>query len=312
MGNRQEVKNKEMGIEDQNISPAAYSPSPYVVIVSGLSGAGKTVALRALEDIGFFCIDNLPVTLIESFLSTIKTKQSMEKIGISIDIREKEFLSDVYNILSSIKDRYKIEILFLEAEKNVMLRRYKETRRPHPVLSMRGEMDIETAIEEEITLLSVIRDAADRIIDTSTYTPHQLRHLITSLYGSLTEKQAVNISLISFGYKFGVPQNVDILFDVRFLPNPYFIPELKALKGTDPVVYDFVIKKKETKEFLSHITGLIDFLLPHYIREGRTYLVVGIGCTGGMHRSPAIVEEISKHIDKKHGIKSYVIHRDMV
>lgn len=309
MGNRQGLKNKDADIEEQNPSP--YSPSLYIVIVSGLSGAGKTVALRALEDIGFFCIDNLPVTLIEPFLCTIKTKQGMEKIGISIDIREKEFLSDVYSILSSIKDRYKIEILFLEAEKNVMLRRYKETRRPHPMLSIKGEMDIEAAIEEEIALLSVIREAADRIIDTSTYTPHQLRYLITSIYGNVAEKHAINISIMSFGYKFGVPQNVDILFDVRFLPNPYFIPELKMLKGTDPLVYDFVIKKDETREFLSHITALIDFLLPYYIREGRTYLVVGIGCTGGMHRSPVIVEEISKYIKEKHNIKPDVIHRDM-
>lgn len=282
-----------------------------IVIISGLSGAGKTVALRALEDIGYFCIDNLPVTLIEPFLSTIKTKQDIEKIGIGVDIREKEFLSDAYNILSSLKGQYRIEILFLEAEKDVMLRRYKETRRPHPMLSIRGEMSIEAAIEEEREMLSVMRDAADKIIDTSNYTPHQLRHLITSIYGNIEKDRGINISIISFGYKFGVPQNVDILFDVRFLPNPYFIPELKPLKGTNPVVYDFVMKNNETKEFLSHITGLIDFLLPHYIREGRTYLVIGIGCTGGMHRSPAIVEEISQYIKEKHGIKPSVIHRDM-
>lgn len=311
MGNRQEVKNKNIDTEDQNLSPIAYSPLPYVVIVSGLSGAGKTVALRALEDIGYFCIDNLPVTLIEPFLSAIKTKQDIEKIGIGVDIREKEFLSDAYNILSFLKGHYRVEILFLEAEKDVMLRRYKETRRPHPMLSIRGEMNIEAAIEEERILLSVIRDAADKIIDTSNYTPHHLRYLITSAYGNIEEDQCINISIISFGYKFGVPQNVDLLFDVRFLPNPYFIPELKPLKGTDPVVYDFIMKNNETKEFLGHITCLIDFLLPHYIREGRTYLVMGIGCTGGMHRSPAIVEEISKYIKEKHSIRPNVIHRDM-
>jgi len=162
-----------------------------VVIVSGLSGAGKTVALRALEDLGYFCIDNLPVTLIEPFLSTIKTKQDIEKIGIGVDIREKEFLSDAYNILSFLEGQYRIEILFLEAEKDVMLRRYKETRRPHPMLSIRGEMSIEAAIEEERMLLSVIRDAADKIIDTSSYTPHQLRYLITSMYGNIDRKSVV-------------------------------------------------------------------------------------------------------------------------
>jgi len=282
-----------------------------IVIVSGLSGAGKTVALRALEDIGYFCIDNLPVTLIEPFLSTIKTEKNIEKIGIGVDIREKAFLSDTYNILSSLKGRYRIEILFLEAERDVMLRRYKETRRPHPMLSIRGEMSMEAAVEEERVLLSVIRDASDKIIDTSNYTPHQLRYLITSMYGNVVETQAINISLISFGYKFGVPQNVDLLFDVRFLPNPYFIPELKPLKGTDSVVYDFVMKNNETKEFLGHITRLIDFLLPHYIGEGRTYLVMGIGCTGGRHRSPAIVEDVSKYIKERHNLKPNVIHRDM-
>lgn len=282
-----------------------------VVIVSGLSGAGKTVALRALEDIGYFCIDNLPVTLIEPFLSIIKTEKNIEKIGIGVDIREKAFLSDAYQILSLLKGQYRIEILFLETERDVMLRRYKETRRPHPMLSIRGEMSLENAIEEERKLLSVMREAADKIIDTSNYTPHQLRHLITSTYGNIEEDRSINISLISFGYKFGVPQNVDLLFDVRFLPNPYFIPELKPLKGTDPVVYDFVMKNNETEEFLGHITHLVDFLLPHCTREGRTYLVMGIGCTGGRHRSPAIVEEISKYIKEKHGIKPNVIHRDM-
>ncbi len=286
-----------------------------VVIVSGLSGAGKTVALRALEDIGYFCIDNLPVTLIELFLSTIRSHEpstvSYQRIGIGMDIREKEFLSDAYRILSLLKGQYRIEILFLEAEKDVMLRRYKETRRPHPMMSMRGNMNMEAAIEEERSLLSVIRDAADKIIDTSNYTPHQLRYLITSTYGNIEETQGINISLISFGYKFGVPQNVDILFDVRFLPNPYFIPELKPLKGTDNAVYDFVIKNEETKEFFWHIIRLMDFLIPNYIREGRAYLIIGIGCTGGRHRSPVIVGEIARHIHEKHGIKPNVIHRDM-
>ncbi|MBI3593194.1 MAG: RNase adaptor protein RapZ, partial [Nitrospirae bacterium] len=148
-----------------------------VVIVSGLSGAGKTVALRALEDIGYFCIDNLPVTLIEPFLSTVRAGENIKKIGIGVDIREKHFLSDAYRILSALKSQYEIEILFLEAEKDVMVRRYKETRRPHPMLPIHGQMSIEKAIEEERSLLAVIRDAADRIIDTSNYTPHQLRHL---------------------------------------------------------------------------------------------------------------------------------------
>ncbi len=288
-----------------------------VVIVSGLSGAGKTVALRSLEDSGYFCIDNLPVTLIEPFLSTNK-KGDIKKVGIGVDIREKEFLSDAYRVFSTLKKHYRIEILFLEAEMSVMLRRYKETRRPHPMLSSTSkehkELNIEQAIEEEKKLLSAIRNVADRIIDTSSYTPHQLRHLITSTYNLLLtdeEAQGINMAVISFGYKFGIPQSVDILFDIRFLPNPYFIPELKPLKGTDAPVHDFVVKHDETKGFLFHLTSMMDFLIPHYIKEGRAYLVVGIGCTGGMHRSPVIVGELAKYIRQKHNIKPDIIHRDM-
>lgn len=281
-----------------------------VVIISGLSGAGKTVALRALEDAGYFCIDNLPVTLIESFLSTINNG-NVKKIAIGVDIREKEFLQHAYSILSDLRRSYTIEILFLEAEKDVMIRRYKETRRPHPILTARGGMDIEKAMEEERNLLSVIREASDRIIDTSGYTPHQLRHLIISDYGDAGRSHVVKVSIMSFGYKFGAPLNVDMLFDVRFLPNPYFIPELKPLNGTDNAVRDFVLKNDKTREFLLRLLPLLDFLLPHYIAEGRTYLTIGIGCTGGVHRSPAIADEIAAHIRQGYGLETNVIHRDM-
>jgi UPF0042 nucleotide-binding protein len=287
----------------------------HVIVISGLSGAGKTVALRALEDCGFFCIDNLPVALIESFISTVRSGKNISKIGIGIDIREKEFLSGAYNILAGLKAEHKTDILFFEAEKEVMVRRYKETRRPHPMivsglLAGNGKSSIETAIDKEKALLSVIRDAADRVIDTSNYTPHQLRHFMMSAYGD-AETQGMNISVISFGYKFGAPQSLDLLFDVRFLPNPYFIPELKPLKGIDAPVSDFVLKHEETKDFLGRLSSFLDFLIPLYIREGRAYLSIGIGCTGGMHRSPALVQEIAKHIQQRHEIKPNVVHRDM-
>lgn len=287
--------------------------SPYVLIVSGLSGAGKTVALRALEDTGYFCIDNLPLTLIEAFLSTINIR-NINKVGIGIDIREKEFLQDAYRIFTSLKPNYTIEILFLEAETEVIMRRYKETRRPHPMLSVYPEMDMEIAIEKERIFLSVIKDSSDKIIDTTNYTPHQLRSLIASTYGAAeadSSKGSINISLISFGHKFGTPQNPDILFDVRFLPNPYFIPELKPLKGTDAIVSDFVLGNEEAREFLSRVEHLLDFLVPQYIKEGRKYLVIGIGCTGGRHRSPVIAEYLAKHISKIHSLQPNVIHRDM-
>ncbi len=294
-------------------SPAPGIQSPFVLIVSGLSGAGKTVALRSLEDNGYFCIDNLPLTLIEAFLSTINTS-SINKVGIGIDIREKEFLQDAYRIFTSLRPNYAIEILFLEAETDIIMRRYKETRRPHPMLSVYPEMDMENAIEKERLLLSIIKDSSDKIIDTTNYTPHQLRLLIASTYGTVetdSSKGGINISVISFGHKYGTPQNPDILFDVRFLPNPYFIPELKPLKGTDSIISDFVLGNEETREFLSHVENFLDFLVPQYIKEGRKYLVIGIGCTGGRHRSPAIAEHLAGHIKKRHGLQPNVIHRDM-
>lgn len=286
-------------------------PRLRVIIVSGLSGAGKTIALRALEDVGYFCIDNLPATLIEPFLQTITAREKIRKIGIGMDIREKDFLSDAYRILSSLRESYSLEILFFEAEAEVMVRRFRETRRPHPIVSLHKGMTIEKAIEEEKSLLSVIRDASDRIIDTSNYTPHQLRNMMISSYGDGETVQGMNVSVMSFGFKFGVPQNIDLLFDVRFLPNPYFVADLKPLKGTDAPVSGFVLGNEETKEFLEHIRSMLAFLLPRYIREGRAYLVIGIGCTGGRHRSPALVEELARYINEKHSLNPGVIHRDM-
>ncbi|MBF0557178.1 MAG: RNase adapter RapZ [Nitrospirae bacterium] len=282
-----------------------------VIIVSGLSGAGKTVALRALEDAGYFCIDNLPLTLIGPFLSTIKTSDNIRKIGVGIDIREHVFLSGAYLAIRSLKSQYNIRILFLEAEKEVMLRRFKETRRPHPMVPISGEMNLEKAIDEERRLLAVIRDTADFIMDTSNFTPHQLRHRITSTYAVGASTGGMNVTIISFGFKHGAPQDLDLLFDVRFLPNPYFIAELKPLKGTDSAVAEFVLKHDETVEFFAHVTGLLDFLLPHYMKEGRSYLTIGIGCTGGRHRSPAIVEQLAKGLDSKFNLSVNIVHRDI-
>ncbi len=282
-----------------------------LVIVSGLSGAGKTVALRALEDTGFFCIDNLPVTLIESFLATIESRASMRNVGIGVDIREKTFLGDAYRIISTLKERYAIEILFLEAEKEVMIRRFKETRRPHPMIASSGAAGIGEAIEEEKRQLMILRESADRIVDTSNYTPHNLRQLIISSYGRFESTQKLNIAVISFGYKFGIPQNVDLLFDVRFLPNPYFVPSLRLLTGLDRDVADFVLASGDTKELMGRLNNLLDFLIPRYIKEGRAYLVIGVGCTGGKHRSPVIVQELVRNVQLSHGIEVVVTHRDI-
>ena len=256
-------------------------PPIEVIIVSGLSGAGKTVALRALEDAGYFCIDNLPLTLIEPFLSTIRAGKNIRNIGIGVDIREYLFLSDAYRIISSLKSQYNIRILFLEAEKRSSSAGSKKREQPHPMVPISGEKNLEKAIEEERSLLSVIRDAADTVLDTSSFTPHQLRHRIISTYGTGESVSGIKVTMISFGFKFGAPYDLDLLFDVRFLPNPYFIAELKPLKGTDGALADFVLKSDETAEFLARVGALLDFMLPYYIKEGRSYLTIGIGCTGG-------------------------------
>ena len=278
---------------------------PTIVIITGLSGSGKTVALRALEDSNFFCVDNLPVALIGSFVAIVSKSREIEKIGIGIDIREKGFLSEISDALKTLRNKYQTEVFFLEAERDVLVRRFKETRRPHP---LRG--NIEEAIRIEKERLSILKDASDRIVDTSSFTPHQLRQFVTSLYGMQKGKKTMTVVLISFGYKFGAPQNTDLLFDVRFLPNPNFVPGLKSLRGTDKRVSDYVLKKTKTKAFLGKIKDLIDFLIPLYIEEGRTYLTIGIGCTGGNHRSPAIVEKLQGYL-KKHPIDLSIVHRDI-
>jgi RNase adapter protein RapZ len=278
---------------------------PIIVILTGLSGSGKTVALRALEDCGFFCVDNLPIALIDSFASIISRNREIRKIGIGIDIREKGSLSEIKDVLKTLRKKYQMQVLFLEAEKDVLMRRFRETRRPHP---LGGNIDEVMNIEKE--RLAPLKDVADRVVDTSSFTPHQLRQLITSFYGLQTGRKTMTVVLISFGFKFGAPQNIDLLFDVRFLPNPNFVPELKLLRGTDRQVADYVLKNTTTKAYVKKIQELIDFLIPQYIKEGRSYLTIGVGCTGGNHRSPAIAEKLQSHL-RRHPIDLSVVHRDL-
>ena len=276
-----------------------------VLIITGLSGSGKTVALRAVEDADFFCVDNLPVSLISSLITKISGQAGTKNIAIGVDIREKEFLSDFFRVLKAIRSKCQVEVLFLDADTGILIRRFKETRRPHP---LGGE--IEAAIVSEQKILAPLKQNADRIIDTSSLSPHQLRKLVSSMYTSTKEQKDLAVSLISFGFKYGIPQNADLLFDVRFLPNPYFVPLLKDLNGTNKEVVNFIFQHPETREFIKKIKDLLNFLIPFYIKEGKSYLSIAFGCTGGMHRSPAIVEEVSKLI-RKRNIGLNIIHRDI-
>jgi UPF0042 nucleotide-binding protein len=276
-----------------------------ILIISGLSGSGKTVALRAVEDSGFYCVDNIPVSLIDSLIGSISRKRGARHIAIGIDIREKDFLGDFNRTLSLLRKKFPVEVLYLEAEPEVLVRRFKETRRPHPLGG-----NIEDAIKTEMDALSVLKSNADRVIETSTLSPHALRRLVTSFYTPTSGHKDLAVSLISFGFKYGVPQNIDLLFDVRFLPNPHFIPGLRELTGKDKKVSDHVFSHEVTKQFMKKIKGLLAFLIPQYIREGKTYISIAFGCTGGRHRSPAIVEEVATFMAKKN-LDRNVIHRDI-
>lgn len=277
----------------------------FTIILTGLSGAGKTVALNAFEDSNYFCVDNLPASLIKTFVHLCYKTPDISKIAIGVDIRERKFFANMSETITSLRKTQDIEIIFLEAEEDVLIRRFKETRRPHPL----GYKDLKKAIRHEKKILSAIQNAADRIIDTTSLTPHQLRKIIIQNYSGEKEK-SMSVTLISFGYKYGPPAEADLLFDVRFLPNPNFIKRLKPLDGTNSKVKTFLMKKKETRHFLAKLSSFLEFLIPRYKEEGRNYLTIGIGCTGGKHRSPALVEEMKKNL-KKQKLDVSVIHRDM-
>ncbi len=280
-----------------------------VVIITGLSGSGKSTALRALEDIGFFCVDNLPVVLLPKFLE-IQADASSEisKVALVMDLRERSFLEKYTTIFSEMKEMgYRIEILFLDASDDALLYRFKETRRTHP-LSEKGTIMEGIALER--AKLSSLRNMADKVIDTSPYNVHQLKDVTQRYFLSSSAEKRLVINLTSFGYRYGLPPDADIVIDVRFLPNPYFIENLKHLDGNDQKVEEFVMGWEESRTFLGELFKLFEFLIPLYEKEGKAYLNIALGCTGGKHRSVVMLNRLGKFLSEK----SYIInvnHRDI-
>ncbi len=280
-----------------------------IIIVSGLSGSGKSTAIKALEDIGFFCVDNLPVVLLPKFLE-LRTgiDSEISKIALVMDIREKGFLSTYSNILYRLgKQGYRFEILFLEASEEILLRRYSQTRMHHPLAG--GESLLE-AIRNEREQLEGLKRIADKIIDTSHYNVHELKAVILGHVLKVDHTGYLEVHVLSFGYKYGIPHDADLVIDVRFLPNPYFVHELRGLDGTAPEVQAFVKKWDETQIFLRKYLDLLEYLIPLYEKEGKSYLSIAVGCTGGRHRSIVIADEIFQHFEKKID-RINLVHRDV-
>ena len=282
-------------------------PSSFIII-TGLSGSGKGTFLRALEDRGFFCVDNLPLGLLSKFYELIlKSESEPAKASMVIDVREGQTLSEFPAVYEELKKNpaLQMSLWFLEASDAVLVRRFSETRRPHPLDPNRPVLE---AIALERELLAPIRAMADHVLDTSQFTIHELRQHAVQLFEE-RQTQHLLVSLVSFGFKYGVPIDSDLVFDVRFLPNPNFVPHLKAHTGADPIVEEYMNSHEATHKFLDHVYTFIDFLLPQYEKEGKSYVTISIGCTGGRHRSVFIANAIGKHLDeRKYRVK--VSHRD--
>ncbi|TMA79940.1 MAG: RNase adapter RapZ [Deltaproteobacteria bacterium] len=281
-----------------------------VVIVTGLSGSGKSTAIRVLEDLGFYCIDNLPVVLTPKFIELCQnSEEQISRVALGVDLRERGFLADYPAVLDDIRRAgHRVEILYLDAADDVLVRRFSETRRPHPLAE---GTNVAAGIRREREKLADLKGMADRIIDTSAYTVHQLRDELRSLLGVVAgSEEAMRVFLVSFGYKYGLPSDTDMVLDVRFLPNPFFVDELRPLDGTDTAVARYVLDRGETRRFLEHAMTFLDFALPLYEREGKRYLTIGIGCTGGRHRSVAIVGELERRLAGR-GYPVAAQHRDV-
>ena len=278
------------------------------VIVTGLSGSGKSEAMRALEDMGFYCVDNLPPALITKFAELCyQPNSSIDKVALGIDIRGREFFEALHDSLNYLKIQdYKYEILFLDCSDDVLLKRYKMTRRNHPLSK---NIQIPEGIKQEREIMEPLKSVSSSIIDTTNMKPKDLKEEIEKIFSNGKENSKLTISMVSFGFKHGIPADCDLVFDVRFLPNPYYIEELRPKTGDDQEVRDYVMNSKISEEFYNKLSDMIQFLVPQYIEEGKHHLVIGIGCTGGRHRSVTISNMIYDELSNK-GYRVVKKHRD--
>ena len=266
-----------------------------IIIVTGLSGSGKSVAIRALEDNGFFCVDNLPPLLIPKFIDLCQGyHEEINRIALGVDLRGGQFLQSWPKVLTELRAAgHHVQILFFDAVDEVLLRRFNETRRPHPVA---GQGPVQEGITQERTALEGMRELADKVIDTSELNMHQLKREMEQQFCQAANSRRMTVFLTSFGYKYGIPHDTDMILDVRFLPNPYFVNELRSKSGLEPEVQDYVLKDKQTLIFLDRLYSLLEFTLPLYEREGKSSLTLALGCTGGRHRSVVLVQELRQRL----------------
>ncbi len=280
------------------------------VIVTGMSGGGKSTALKMLEDAGYYCVDNLPVSLIEKFVELISMPNSeISKVALGLDVRSDQSFEDATRVLEEMKQKgYQFEILFLDADVNVLIKRFKETRRIHPLAA---DGRVEDGVRTERRVLENIRRSADYVIDTSHLLTRELKEELDRIFVGNGEYNSLMVTVMSFGFKYGIPSDADLVFDVRFLPNPFYIDELKRKTGNDREVQDFVMKHEESEAFMEKLTDMLQFLIPNYVKEGKYRLVVAIGCTGGKHRSVTLANELYGRMKDRgtYGMKLY--HRDV-
>jgi RNase adapter protein RapZ len=277
-----------------------------IVIISGLSGSGKSTAVNALEDIGYYCVDNIPPTLLPTFIELCKnSEKEISKVALGIDIRERVSFDSTPSVIREFKEKgYPVDMIFLESSDSTLLKRYKETRRKHP---LSNDGNISEGITKERKMLEELKELSNYTIDTSELNVHQLSEIIKNKFKE-EGSQNILLNIISFGFKHGIPNDADMIFDVRFLPNPHFVESLKNLNGTDKEVLDYIMEKEQSIEFIEKMTEFLDYLIPNYEKEGKAYLTIAIGCTGGKHRSVAITDKMAEHFKD---LSPLTRHRDI-